>query len=310
MRFVGLNASVDFQSAINVRLKLWAALTAMFLLLAPAAVAQIQPGDNAVALNAAAESSSRTTVDGGSQPANTESFDNPAVSIGRTIGQDELHFLKAPFTKKAIPWDIVVLGGTAALAASDADENILHDIPTSWHPTSLNISDGALYGSVATVGGIYLTGLLTKNEHEQEVGMRTAEAVADSVILYGAMKVIVQRQRPYSGVGEGKFFAGNWLHGSFPSGHSMFTWTIASAVAHQYHSIPLDLLVYGLASTVSVTRVTAGQHFPSDVLVGTVLGYFVGDYVAHKEASGFPTRAGKLQRVRDALLEHVTIGVE
>jgi len=303
-------ASVGFEWAVHAHRKRWAALSVMFVLLAPAAVAQTQAADDGVAVNAAAESSSRATLDRGSQPVKAQSFDGSIAGIGRTIGQDELHFLKAPFTKKAIPWDILVVGGTAALVASDADENLLHDIPKSWNATSLNISDGALYGSVATVGAIYVTGLLTKNEHEQEVGIRTAEAVADSVILYGAMKVIVQRQRPFSGTGEGKFFSGNWLHGSFPSGHSMFTWAIASSVAHQYHSLPLDLLLYGLAGTVSVTRVTSAQHFPSDVLVGSVFGYFVGDYVAHKEARGFPTRAGKLQRVRDAVLEHVTIGVE
>ena len=67
------------------------------------------------------------------------------------------------------------------------------------------------------------------------------------------MKAIFQRQRPYSGVGEGKFFAGNWTNGSFPSGHAMFTWTIASTVAHEYHSMPLDILMYGLASN--------GQHY-------------------------------------------------
>ena len=48
----------------------------------------------------------------------------------------------------------------------------------------------------------------------------------------------------------------------------MFTWTIASTIAHQYHSVPLQILLYGIATTVSTTRVTAGQHSPSDVLVG------------------------------------------
>ena len=90
----------------------------------------------------------------------------------------------------------------------------------------------------------------------------------------------------------------------------MFTWTIASAVAHQYHSIPLDLAMYGLASTVTVTRVTAGQHFPSDVFVGSILGYLIGDYVAHKAEDVGPIRASKVQRVRNALLEHVDIGIE
>jgi membrane-associated phospholipid phosphatase len=190
------------------------------------------------------------------------------------------------------------------------DESVLYAIPTQWHSTNREISNGALYGTAALAGGIYLTGLFTENEHSQEVGIRTAEATIDSVILYAAMKGIFQRQRPYTGPGEGKFFAGNWSNGSFPSGHAMFTWTIASTVAHQYHSIPLDILLYGMAGTVTTTRVLAGQHFPSDVFVGSVLGYLIGDYVAHKPQEIRGIRASKVQKVRNALLEHVDIGVE
>ena len=238
----------------------------------------------------------------------SESFAGSLGTAAKTIGEDEWHIIKAPFHKKALIWDGLFLASTGVLIAND--ESVLYQVPVGWHSTSRNISNGALYGASAIAGGIYLTGLFTKDEHEQEVGIRTAEATVDSVILYGAMKAIFQRQRPYSGPGEGKFFAGNWTNGSFPSGHSMFTWTIASAVAHQYHSIPLDLAMYGLASTVTVTRVTAGQHFPSDVFVGSVLGYLIGDYVAHKQEKVGPIRAGKMGRVRDALLEHVDIGIQ
>lgn len=240
--------------------------------------------------------------------ASSESFMGTVGGIGKTIGQDEWHFIKAPFHKKALVWDALFLGATGVLIAND--ESVLHAIPAQWHSTNREISNGALYGTAAVAGGIYLTGLFTENEHSQEVGIRTAEATVDSVIMYGAMKAIFQRQRPYSGPGEGKFFAGNWTNGSFPSGHAMFTWTIASAVAHQYHSIPLDILMYGMASTVTTTRVLAGQHFPSDVFVGSVLGYLIGDYVAHKEQEVRGIRASKMEKVRNALLEHVEIGVE
>lgn len=238
----------------------------------------------------------------------SENFVGAVGSAARTIGEDEWHLIKAPFHKKALVWDGLFLAATGVLIAND--ESVLYQVPVSWHSTSRNISNGALYGASAIAGGIYLTGLFTKNEHAQEVGIRTAEATVDSVIMYAAMKAIFQRQRPYSGPGEGKFFAGNWTNGSFPSGHAMFTWTIASAVAHQYHSIPLDLALYGLASTVTVTRVTAGQHFPSDVFVGSILGYLIGDYVAHKTENVGPIRANKIQRVRNALLEHVDIGIQ
>jgi membrane-associated phospholipid phosphatase len=237
------------------------------------------------------------------------SFGKAAGSIAKTIGEDELHFIKAPFQKKALVWDALFATATGVLIAND--ESVLYQVPKSWHQTSLNISDYTLYSTAAIAGGIYFTGLATENEHAQETGIRTAEATADSVIMYGVMKAVFQRQRPYSGVGEGKFFSGNWTNGSFPSGHAMFTWTIASSVAHQYHSVPLDILLYGLASSVSVTRVTSAQHFPSDVFVGSILGYLIGDYVAHKPASNFPIRGkSKFRQMPAAVLQHVSIGVQ
>jgi len=91
----------------------------------------------------------------------------------------------------------------------------------------------------------------------------------------------------------------------------MFTWTIASTVAHQYHSLALQLLMYGIATSVSTARVTAGEHFPADVVVGSVFGYLIGDYVAHKPGSGFPIRSeSKIKRIPHAILQHVTIGAQ
>ena len=240
---------------------------------------------------------------------NGSSSSNAAGAIVKTVASDEWHIIKSPSQAKAIKWDLLIAGATGALVATD--EHVMHQVPAGWHQPNLNISDGATYGTAAVAAGIYLTGLATHNEHAQETGMRTAEATMDSVILYGAMKAIFQRQRPYTGEGEGAFFAGNWTNGSFPSGHAMFTWTIASTVAHQYHSLPLRILLYGAATTVSVTRVTSGEHFPSDVLVGSVFGYLIGAYVSNKPAANYPIRSqNRLEKVQQAILQHVTIGVQ
>jgi membrane-associated phospholipid phosphatase len=45
------------------------------------------------------------------------------------------------------------------------------------------------------------------------------------------------------------------------------------------------LLLYSAATGISVTRVLGQQHFPSDVLVGSAAGWFVGHYVYHKHHS-------------------------
>ena len=45
------------------------------------------------------------------------------------------------------------------------------------------------------------------------------------------------------------------------------------------HPRIIPFLAYGLAATVSVARVGGRRHSPSDALVGSAMGFFIGDYV-------------------------------
>lgn len=238
----------------------------------------------------------------------SRSFGNDLAAIGKTIGQDELHILKAPFQKKALVWDALVLGATGVLIAND--ESVAYQVPISWSETSTNVAKACTYGTAATAGGIYLTGLFTHDEHAQRTGLRAAEASIDVALLYGSMKLIFNRERPYTYPGEGKFFAGNFSSGSFPSGHAALTWTIASVVAHEYPNWPVELAMYSMATAVSTTRVTGGQHFPADVFVGSTLGFLVGRYVANKDkhAQNLPSHShNRLKRLPNAILGHVAL---
>lgn len=58
----------------------------------------------------------------------------------------------------------------------------------------------------------------------------------------------------------------------------MGTWGLASA--HEYpHNRPLKWTAYGLAVSISLLRIPARKHFPSDVLVGGTLGYLIGSEI-------------------------------
>jgi membrane-associated phospholipid phosphatase len=80
-------------------------------------------------------------------------------------------------------------------------------------------------------------------------------------------------------------------------------------MAHEYPNWPMRLLMYGAATAVSTTRVTGGVHFPSDVFSGSVIGYGVGTYVAHKDRRKDPSphSQNRLNRLQNAVLEHVAI---
>jgi membrane-associated phospholipid phosphatase len=229
-----------------------------------------------------------------------------------TIGRDELTFIKGPFHTKNLKWDALFVAAMAPLIATD--EHVAQQVNPAWHDTSITISNAMVGVDAATAGTIFVAGLITDNTHAKDTGVASARAAADSFLLLAAMKPIFARERPYSGAAEGKFFSGNFTGGSFPSGHSMFTWTIASVIAHEYPKWPVALAMYSVATAASTTRVTGGVHFPSDVVAGAAFGYLIGRYVARQDnhlPGDEPLHTkSRMTRVEDAILSRVSFGVQ
>lgn len=62
--------------------------------------------------------------------------------------------------------------------------------------------------------------------------------------------------------------------GSFPSGHAVFYFAIAAVVSRYY---PKTGIIFFLAAlNLSLARIQAGLHWPSDILGGAVIGVAVG----------------------------------
>ena len=146
---------------------------------------------------------------------------------------------------------------------------------------------GSAYGIGAAVATFYIVGRLKHDSRARETGILSAEAAVDSFIVSNALKGITQRGRPQTGRDRSEFFDGG---SSFPSGHSIQAWTVATIIANEYHDHRLvQIAAYGVASAVSVSRFTGHQHYLSDVLVGSAMGYGIGRYVYrthHRKGSG------------------------
>jgi membrane-associated phospholipid phosphatase len=133
------------------------------------------------------------------------------------------------------------------------------------------------------VGATYLYGWARDDEHARQTGILGAEAFANTILPHIAMNLVFGRQRPYEGTGEsfgeGEFFANHKTGSSFPSGHCLYTWSMASVLASEYPSAPNQILWYGVGTTVAITRVTAREHWVSDVIVGSAIGYLIGRHI-------------------------------
>ena len=175
---------------------------------------------------------------------------------------------------------LVPLGGAAA-AMFVTDSSYSRHLSNS--PNRIKYSkDLSNYGFASMIGiggGLYVWGHLTHDDHKIETGILAGEAAIDSLVPVYAMKYAFGRERPLQDNYRGRFGQGGV---SFPSEHAAAVWSIASVIAHEYPGPLTSLFAYGLASAVSASRITAKQHFPSDVLIGSAIGWFEGMYVFRK----------------------------
>jgi len=156
-----------------------------------------------------------------------------------------------------------------------------------------------LYGA-AILGTVYLIGRAYKSDHAQATGILGVRAVADTMIIVEALKLVTQRPRPTLGGGDfanhhadGEFFAGG---DSFPSGHAAGSFALATVLAERHRDRAwIPVAAYGLAGLVSISRVTERRHFPSDVFVAAVLGHLIGRYVAHRPGGPSQSRWNRLR---------------
>jgi hypothetical protein len=205
------------------------------------------------------------------------------------IVNDQKQFWTSParFRTKDLKWILPSIGITAAFIASDSWWS--KQVNPNHQQTSLHISDYGTYSLIGLGGASFLAGHMTHDDHLQEAGLLSGEAAINATGVTYLFKEITQRQRPLQGNENGDFFTGG---SSFSSEHAAIAWSIASVWAHEYPGWLSQLAAYGLASTITITRVTAKQHFPSDVIVGSALGWYFGRqvYGAHHdpEVGGAP----------------------
>jgi undecaprenyl-diphosphatase len=96
---------------------------------------------------------------------------------------------------------------------------------------------------------------------------RAVKAVAGAYVVNTAIKPIVGRRRP--SLPDLPALTGTPTGLSFPSAHA--STSFAGALAYSRMGLPAAPL-YGLAVGLAFSRVYLGVHYPSDVLVGAVLG--------------------------------------
>lgn len=260
-----------------MQLTLWAQVADLGNPPAPAdetARSAVQPASGGAAIpRMSARPSHRTQADDslGEDPDN-----RLIVPFVKHLASDQRTFWTAPahFRVQDLRWAVPFVGATAAFMAGDSW--ISKQIPLGKVQTSKTFSDYGAYSLIAAGGGAFVLGHLTGDDHMSEAGLLSGEAAINSTAIAYLLKNVTQRPRPFQANGSGRFFQGG---ASFPSEHAAIAWSVASVMAHEYPGTLTKILAYGLATGISATRVTGQQHFASDVIIGSALGWYFGRQV-------------------------------
>jgi len=199
-------------------------------------------------------------------------------SVKRTL-QDQKELYRAPFKPSNFKWDLLVLGTTTPLLVYD--RHIEKHIGTSYQSafqTTSNVAIGGLSGALVAV---YAWGIKGDHPHAKETGELELETLVNTFLIYTPMQLIAARERPDEGNGNGNFWQHHAINTSFPGGHAMFTFAMATVLSHEYPQKWVQVLAYSAASIVTVSRFMARDHWSSDMLVGSALGIGIGAHIFH-----------------------------
>jgi membrane-associated phospholipid phosphatase len=181
---------------------------------------------------------------------------------------------------------LAIAGATAGLIATDPQ-----DAPYFRRTPDFQTFNRTFSGqgtSLATAGFpalFYGIGLLRKDSYAQKTSLLAGEALADSLILSTVLKISTDRLRPSDISPQGNF-ADTFFEPhhaisstSFPSGHTIAAFSVATVFAERYRSHRwVPWVAYGAAVLVGFSRITLQAHFPSDVFLGAALGYSVSRF--------------------------------
>lgn len=159
------------------------------------------------------------------------------------------------------------------------DEQLLVDINSLGNDTlptldfTMSAFTHSIYATTIVVpGGLYALGWGNDDHHMAATGMNTVLSEIVGGLTTTIAKQIIQRDRPYVTLKGVRIPTGKEIGTSFPSGHSTVAWALSTSLMIGYPKWYVIVPAALYATTVSLSRPFVGVHYPTDILVGAVIG--------------------------------------
>ena len=168
---------------------------------------------------------------------------------------------------------VLILAANTLQAQSSNELNTLRrinpDNPNNAVWTSL--SSTSKYISVGVPVGYFVAGLIHDNKDLKQKAAYTAAAILLNTATTTLLKNVVKRERPYNtytGIYPDKIESDF----AFPSGHTSSAFATATSIAITTKKWYIAVPALAWSAGVGYSRIYLGQHYPSDVIMGALVG--------------------------------------
>ena len=240
----------------------------------------------------------------------------PGLRLGRTAIHDpESHHLNGRYVVNMgrnfgrifispLHWkgkDFLWLGGT--IAATGLSMAFLDHSTREWVEDHQNtkLMDASQFMThlgeapflLGLSAALYAGGEIFKADGPRRTGLLAIESYCITGIIVTGVKYLFARARPLSGEGPSSihwFSFKNSQH-AFPSGHAAAAFAVAAVFSGGSDNFLVGATSYGIASIVALSRVHNNEHWFSDVVAGSAIGYFIGKKVISLNRPGKENKA-------------------
>src|SRR6266705_4784222 len=200
-------------------------------------------------------------------------WDRPFESLGGMTARDWGHGADGFGSSGA--WETALLGAGAVLGAALRDRSVARSVDR--HPGSRALDTLAGFGKwlpVAAMGGSGLAALAEQDRRLSNTGIVVIQDGATGLFVNLGIKYAVGRARPADEKGPADFEPFRRSDSSFPSNHATVTWAAVTPFAKEYDAPWL----YGVAALANAGRIASREHWLSDTVASSLLGFAIGDF--------------------------------